>query len=116
MLFLWSDILNYKKGDFMSKNQQSSLGYLFFLAGKNKFLLLISAIFSILSSLCSFIPFLMVYNVLDLVFTDTVKTQLVIKHGKIAALAVIGKFLFLIISGIFLILEPLIHFIIFEVL
>jgi len=85
----------------MSKNQQSSLGYLFFLAGKNKFLLLISAIFSILSSLCSFIPFLMVYNVLDLVFTDTVKTQLVIKHGKIAALAVIGKFLFLIISGIF---------------
>jgi len=101
MPFLWNNIPKYKKGDSMSNKSQSSLGYLFTLAGKNKFLLLISALFSILSSLCSFIPFLMVYNVFSFLFTKNTDTQLALKYGKIAALAIGGKFFFLIISGIF---------------
>lgn len=85
----------------MEKKKSAGMGYLLKLAGKQKILLLFSAIFSVLSALCTFIPFIMVYNVLMFLFDGGVNTDAAIQYGVIAALAILGKFLFSIISGIF---------------
>lgn len=85
----------------MEKKKSAGMGYLLKLAGKQKILLLFSAIFSVLSALCTFVPFIMVYNVLMFLFDGGVNTDAAIQYGVIAALAILGKFLFSIISGIF---------------
>lgn len=85
----------------MSKQSQSSIGYLLTLAGKNKILLFIAALFSVASALCSFVPFFTVYLVMNSLFSGKIDINITIKYGIIAAIAVGGKFLFLIISGAF---------------
>lgn len=83
----------------MEEKSTSGIGYLLLLAGRNKFLMLLSAIFSVFSSLCSFIPFVMVYRILMFLFAGNADSQLAIRYALTAALAIIGKFVFLIISG-----------------
>ncbi|MGF6906393.1 ABC transporter ATP-binding protein [Fusobacterium sp. PH5-44] len=85
----------------MSKKSQSNISYLLTLAGKNKILLFISAIFSILGALCSFIPFFMVYNVLTFLFNKNINTNIALKYGIVAMISIGCKFLFMIISGVF---------------
>ncbi len=85
----------------MSKKNSNGIGYLLKLAGKQKFFILLSAIFSICSALCTFVPFVMVYKVLLFLFQRGANTQEAIVYGITAALAIVGKFMFSIISATF---------------
>jgi len=53
----------------MKKKKISNMGYLLKLAGNQTKYLLLSAIFSVLGSICTFIPFVMVYNVFLFLFS-----------------------------------------------
>ena len=85
----------------MEKKNSSGIKYLFKLAGKQRIYLVLSAIFSVLSSLCTFIPFVMVYRVLLLLFDAEAGGNGVLQYGIIAAAAIVGKFVFRITSGTF---------------
>lgn len=71
------------------------------LAGKYKLHMLLSAIFSVCGALCTFIPFVMVYRVLLFLFGQSADKDSAIGYAITAALAIVGKFLFAIISGTF---------------
>lgn len=85
----------------MEEKSKSGLSYLFTLAGKNKLLILLSAIFSVASALCTFVPFVMVYRVLLFLFEGGADGSVALGYGLTAALAIVGKFVFQIISGVF---------------
>lgn len=85
----------------MGKKSASGIGYLLRLAGKQKLFILLSAIFSVCSALCTIVPFVMVYKVLLFLFHGGANTSEAISYGVTAALAIVGKFAFAIISGIF---------------
>lgn len=80
------------------RKDKGGMTYLMQLAGKNKRLLYIAGGFSILSGLCAFIPFVMVYQTLVALFNDTLNTQTIMNYGFIAAGAIILKFLFMILG------------------
>ena len=85
----------------MENTRKSGIAYLFQLAGKYKLHLALSAVFGILSALCTFIPYIMVYKTLLLLFSGSIDFAKVLHYGVIAALAIVGKFGFSIISGTF---------------
>ena len=85
----------------MEKNKESGMTYLFRLAGKYKFHLIISAVFSICSAVCSFVPFVMVYKVLMFLIEGSMNMEAAFQYGIIAAIAIVGKFVFTILSGTF---------------
>lgn len=85
----------------MQEKSKTGMGYLLQLAGKQKLFILLSAIFSICSALCTFVPFVMVYRVLLFLFQGGADGNVAIGYGVTAALAILGKFLFSIISGTF---------------
>lgn len=85
----------------MQEKSKTGIGYLLQLAGKQKFFILLSAIFSICSALCTFVPFVMVYRVLLFLFEGGADSSAAIGYGWTAALAIVGKFVFSIISGTF---------------
>lgn len=85
----------------MKDKNQTGIGYLLTLAGKQKVLLLLSAIFSVCSALCTFVPYVMVYRVLLFLFRGGADVAVALRYGTIAALAILGKFVFSIISGTF---------------
>lgn len=85
----------------MKEKQASGLGAILRLAGKNRVLLLLSAFFSVVGTLCSFIPFIMVYKVLMFLFEGGGDIDTAIRYGVIAAMAILGKFLFAVVSGAF---------------
>jgi len=76
------------------KKPESSFGFLMKLAGNNKNALYIAIIASILSGLCSFIPYVMVFRTVLFMFEGTENFQTVIGYGAIAAGAIAAKFLF----------------------
>ena len=85
----------------MENTRKSGIAYLLQLAGKYKLHLVLSAVFGILSALCTFIPYIMVYKTLLLLFGGNTDFTQVLQYGAIAALAIVGKFGFSIISGTF---------------
>ena len=56
----------------MENTRKSGIAYLFQLAGKYKLHLALSAVFGILSALCTFIPYIMVYKTLLLLFSGSI--------------------------------------------
>lgn len=85
----------------MENTRKSGIAYLLQLAGKYKLHLALSAVFGILSALCTFIPYIMVYKTLLLLFGGNTDFAQVLQYGGIAALAIVGKFGFSIVSGTF---------------
>lgn len=85
----------------MNQEKGLGIGYLMQLAGHQKRLVLLSAIFSIFSSLCTFVPNVMVYRVLLFLFEGGADVSMAIGYGFTAALAIVGKFVFQVISGTF---------------
>ena len=85
----------------MENTRKSGIAYLLQLAGKYKLHLVLSAVFGILSALCTFIPYIMVYKTLLLLFGGNTDFTQVLQYGAIAALAIVGKFGFSIVSGTF---------------
>lgn len=85
----------------MENTRKSGIAYLLQLAGKYKLHLALSAVFGILSALCTFIPYIMVYKTILLLFGGNTDFAQVLQYGAIAALAIVGKFGFSIVSGTF---------------
>ncbi len=75
------------------------MAYLFELSGKYRLHLALSALLGVLSSLCAFIPYVMVYRTLMLLFEETFETDVIFRYGLIAAVAIAAKFLLLIASS-----------------
>ena len=85
----------------MESKKKTGLSYLLELAGKYKVHLAVSAIFGVLSALCSFVPYVMVYRTLLFLFNGNADMGLALRYGIIAAAAIVCKFLFSIVSGTF---------------
>jgi ATP-binding cassette subfamily B protein len=90
-----------RKGGTMDKKKKSGMACLLRLAGKYKTHLTISAVFGALSALCSFIPYVMVYRTLLFLFNRNADVDITFRYSIIAAIAIVGKFVFAIISGTF---------------
>ena len=65
----------------MQEQKRAGMRYLLTLAGKQKLFLLLSAIFSVCSALCTFVPFIMVYRVLLLLFQGGADQDLLTQDG-----------------------------------
>ncbi|MBV7392103.1 ABC transporter ATP-binding protein/permease [Enterococcus sp. ALS3] len=78
---------------------QNSLSYLFKLAGRSRWLLLFSGIFSLISGLLDFVPFIMLYRVLLFLFGENPNGELATQYAIYAIIAIVFKFLTSIISG-----------------
>lgn len=85
----------------MDTKKKTGMAYLLELAGKNKLHLALSAFFGVLSALCSFIPYVMVYRTLLFLFDGAADVSAALRYGIIAAVAIVGRFVFSIISGTF---------------
>lgn len=79
--------------------EKASVGYLFKLAGKSSILLLLSAIFSIISGIMDFVPLVMLYRVLMFLFGSHPDIDLAMQYAVYAGIAIIVKFVTLLISG-----------------
>lgn len=84
-----------------SKKAQAGMGYVLKLAGKSKWLLFASGIFSTLSGICAFIPYVMVYRTMMFLFEYEPDYTKAFEYAMIAVFAILGRFLFTIISGSF---------------
>lgn len=83
----------------MRNNEKGAgLKYIFGLAGKNKILLLISAVFSVCSGLCTFVPYLCIYQVMVYLFQGNIDMNQILHSGILAAAAIVFKFLFLVLA------------------
>lgn len=85
----------------MDTKKKTGMAYLLELAGKYKLHLALSAFFGVLSALCSFIPYVMVYRTLLFLFDSAADVSAALRYGIIAAVAIVGRFVFSIISGTF---------------
>lgn len=76
------------------KAEKVGVQYLFSLAGKdNKRSLYIAILFSIISGICSFIPYVMVFRTILLLFQEQVEANKVISYGCIAVVFIIIRFI-----------------------
>lgn len=85
----------------MDTKKKTGMAYLLELAGKYKLHLALSAFFGVLSALCSFIPYVMVYRTLLFLFDGAADVSAALRYGIIAAVAIVGRFVLSIISGTF---------------
>ena len=84
-----------------SRKKQAGMGYVLKLAGKSKWLLFASGLFSVLSGICSFVPYVMVYRTFMFLFEYEPDYTKTFHYAMIAVVAILGRFLFTIISGSF---------------
>lgn len=76
------------------KQKKVGVQYLFSLAGReNKRSLYVAIFLSSLSGICSFIPYIMVFQTVLLLFQGDVKEEKVIMYGVIAVVAILVRFL-----------------------
>jgi ATP-binding cassette subfamily B protein len=82
----------------MNKKEKSGITYVLSLAGKNRLLLYASAPFAALSGLCAIVPYVMVYRTFLCLFSEGMDMTETLRYGIIAAIAIVLKFLFQIVS------------------
>lgn len=80
--------------------KKSGIAYLLELAGKYRLHLALSALLGVLSSLCAFVPYVMVYRTLMFLFGGNFETGIILRYGVIAAAAVAARFVLLIASSL----------------
>lgn len=76
-----------------SSKKNPGLGYLLVLAGRRKTALIVAVGCSILSGLFTFVPYLMIFRTILLLFSDTPDTSKVLTYGLLAAGAIILRFI-----------------------
>lgn len=87
----------------MSKERNSAqpeavkMSYLFELAGSKKTGLNIAVIFSVLSGLCTFVPYLMIFRTVLFLFDGSGNSMEAMRYGLIAAAFILLRFIFQII-------------------
>lgn len=79
-------------------NQKNNVSYLLKIAGKSKWLLALSTFFSVLSGLLDFVPFIMLYQVMLYLLGTVPDLDQARKFGIYAAIAIVLKFVMMIIS------------------
>jgi ATP-binding cassette subfamily B protein len=82
----------------MEKKEKTGIGCVLSLAGKNRLLLYTSAPFAVLSGLCGVVPYVMVYRTFLCLFSEGTDPVETLRYGIIAAVAIVLKFLFQIVS------------------
>ena len=66
----------------MDTKKKTGMAYLLELAGKYKLHLALSAFFGVLSALCSFIPYVMVYRTLLFLFDSAADVSAALRYGS----------------------------------
>ena len=65
---------------------------------KEKVMLAIAIFFSVLSGLMTFVPYVMVYKVILLVFENSGNWEVAVRYGIMAVIAIVLRFLFQAVS------------------
>lgn len=81
-----------------SNSEKAGISYLFSLAEKNKRSIILAVFISILSGLCTFVPYVMVFRTILFLFSGDGNMQTVLQYGFWALLAIVLRFLFQAIS------------------
>ncbi|MCB8816714.1 ABC transporter ATP-binding protein [Desulfosporosinus shakirovi] len=77
---------------------KSGLGYLLGMVGSNKNFLYLAIGFSIISGLCTFVPYVMVYKTVLFLFNGAGRMSEVMGYGLIAAVSIVLRFIFQAVS------------------
>ncbi len=80
------------------KKKATTTSYLFELAGKNQGTLYLAILFSVLSGLMTFVPYVMVFKTILFLFGEKGNVQTALWYGLIAAVSIVLRFVFQAIS------------------
>ncbi len=81
--------------------EKSNLGFLLDVSGREKIKLYISALFSIVSSVLSVVPYILMYNIILELFKDSVDYERIKSMAVIVSIVVVARMVVFLLSGVF---------------
>lgn len=81
-----------------ANGKKAGISYLFSLTEKNKGFIIVAALFSVLSGLCTFVPYVMVFRTILFLFSGNGSLRAVLGYGIWSLIAIVLRFLFQAIS------------------
>lgn len=81
--------------------KQSNLGFLLEISGKEKFKLYLSALFSVISSLLSIVPYILMYNIILELFKNTVDYERIKSMAITVGIIIVIRMAVFLLSGVF---------------
>ncbi|NOH16848.1 ABC transporter ATP-binding protein [Clostridium cochlearium] len=81
--------------------KQSNLGFLLQISGKEKFKLYLSALFSVISSLLSIVPYILMYNIVLELFKNSVDYERIKSMAITVGVVVVLRMAVFLLSGVF---------------
>ena len=84
----------------MEKRYKKSISLLLHWAGKDKYWLYLAILFSVISGLCTMIPYYGIYRLMEAGFQGNLTTNFVIQNALIIAVAMVIRFIFFGSSGV----------------
>ena len=84
----------------MEKRYKNSISLLLYWAGKDKYWLYLAILFSVISGLCTMVPYYGIYRLMEAGFQGNLTTNFVIQNALIIAVAMVIRFIFFGSSGV----------------
>ena len=84
----------------MEKRYKNSISLLLHWAGKDKYWLYLAILFSVISGLCTMVPYYGIYRLMEAGFQGNLTTNFVIQNALIIAVAMVIQFIFFGSSGV----------------
>ena len=84
----------------MEKRYKNSISLLLHWAGKDKYWLYLAILFSVISGLCTMVPYYGIYRLMEAGFQGNLTTNFVIQNALIIAVAMVIRFIFFGSSGV----------------
>lgn len=84
----------------MKKRYKNSISLLLHWAGKDKYWLYLAILFSVISGLCTMVPYYGIYRLMEAGFQGNLTTNFVIQNALIIAVAMVIRFIFFGSSGV----------------
>ena len=84
----------------MEKRYKNSISLLLHWAGKDKYWLYLAILFSVISGLCTMVPYYGIYRLMEAGFQGNLTTNFVIQNAIIIAVAMVIRYIFLVSSGV----------------
>lgn len=84
----------------MEKRYKNSISLLLHWAGKDKYWLYLEILFSVISGLCTMVPYYGIYRLMEAGFQGNLTTNFVIQNALIIAVAMVIRFIFFGSSGV----------------
>lgn len=84
----------------MEKRYKNSISLLLHWAGKDKYWLYLAILFSVISGLCTMVPYYGIYRLMEVGFQGNLTTNFVIQNALIIAVAMVIRFIFFGSSGV----------------